>query len=224
MSMPPRRQNAYRQLLHTAMLDIRLIEHQPATWNPFKRRRLRRQVKRAGAIAQWLHSMAQFAAFDFEGFDEDRFWTEYEQLAARHPEVGHYRIFFEALATTQRRPGDVTNYATGRHPPTQPVPDVNDADVCRLVQREFAEAEQAAALGRLGGLSPRVAIDLVKLAKGRVDRLAVGPDERDVMAAAEYPGYMSKVDGVRPLPDETLRAIIEADWRQYEDWFLHGSR
>jgi hypothetical protein len=79
---------AYRNLLYDAMLDIRKLcpswgepSNNPMTW---RREYLRGRV--AGALADWLHNLAQIAAHDFSWFDADWFWWDYDRLAKRFSE------------------------------------------------------------------------------------------------------------------------------------------
>jgi hypothetical protein len=105
--MDDARKKAYRYLLYHAMLDIRLIQWLPRSWNPF---RWRHSYQRAGVIADWLHNLAQFSALDFEGFDEDWFWREFRQFNERYPDYGltHYQDLFlsEVLKEQPRQPDD----------------------------------------------------------------------------------------------------------------------
>ena len=87
--MSEQQKNAYRHLLYWAMLDIR-IRCQPygrPSINPFEWYRRYRAGLIAGAIADWLHNLAGFAAYDFEGFDEKRFWDEHSGLCKRFPDA-----------------------------------------------------------------------------------------------------------------------------------------
>lgn len=52
-----------------------------------------------GALANWLHNMAAFSMRDFTGFQEQRFWNEFEQLQAKHFELQHYRSLFQNALT-----------------------------------------------------------------------------------------------------------------------------
>ena len=73
---------AYRSLLYDAMLDVRNL-CQPRgskSNNPLVWRRLYLQGRLAGALADWLHNLAQHAAQDFFSFDTDWFWSEYDGL------------------------------------------------------------------------------------------------------------------------------------------------
>jgi hypothetical protein len=80
---------AYRNLLYEAMLDIRNL-CQPrgrASRNPFVWRRQYRQGRAAGALADWLHNLAQYAATDFRSFDTDWFWHEYAGVCQDYPDL-----------------------------------------------------------------------------------------------------------------------------------------
>jgi hypothetical protein len=101
------RKCAYRYVLYWAMLDIRplswLFRDWRRVWNPFCWRQLRRRIGYAGAVAEWLHNLALFAALDFQHFDEDRFWREFESLRSRHSEFGPERyvwLFEQQLAAS----------------------------------------------------------------------------------------------------------------------------
>jgi hypothetical protein len=78
-------QQAYRKLLYFAMLDIRNL-CQPRgseSNNPIVWRRQYRLARVAGALADWLHNLAQIAATDFNAFDSNWFWQEYHGLCRR---------------------------------------------------------------------------------------------------------------------------------------------
>jgi hypothetical protein len=100
---------AYRSLLYDAMLDIRNL-CQPRgreSWNPLVWRRLYLQGRVAGAIADWLHNLAQYAATDFSSFDTDWFWCEYDAICKQFStQVGagkwmDYRNRFETYLAKQ---------------------------------------------------------------------------------------------------------------------------
>jgi hypothetical protein len=98
------RKHAYRWLLHWAMLDIRPLQWFGGrgwrSWNPLFWRRESRRVQYAGAVANWLHNLALYSSFDFEGFDEVCFWRDFESVRSRFPEFGleHYRELFASHA------------------------------------------------------------------------------------------------------------------------------
>ncbi len=99
--MDENRQNAYRFLLYQAMLDIRPLRSFPhGRWcglNPLRWRRQFRRVRLCGAVAEWLHNMAQYSGNGFERFDEERFWRDYERLCKRFAQMGveRYQDMFE---------------------------------------------------------------------------------------------------------------------------------
>ena len=108
-------------------------------------------------------------------------------------------------------------------PTYQPVPKVSDADVTRIVARDFTAAERDAAqevLARYGvekwEMEPaRVRLAALKLAGGSLELLRktiaiAKTDYRDVLAAAEYPRYMNEA---------ATDGVIASDWDQYKEWF-----
>jgi hypothetical protein len=118
------RKSAYRNLLYLAMLDIRPVERlgTGGWWAiAIHGRREVRRVEWAGAIADWLHNLALFSAHDFRGFDEQRFWREFEAIRSGYPEFGpdRYRARFEQLAGAppsrrRRREGHERSFGVGR--------------------------------------------------------------------------------------------------------------
>ena len=109
----------------------------------------------------------------------------------------------------------------------QRVPDVSEADVERVVRRDFpsSEAETVEELLRQAdpAISPRVALAVLKLANGSLEAFhlhlrAASKDWRDVIASAEYPTYVSKVPGAGSLSESHRNQILEADWEQYTRW------
>ena len=116
---------------------------------------------------------------------------------------------------------------------TQPTPTVTSADVERIVQRDFPADRVPEVLGILDEYGKealdreahRVRIAVLKLAAGNLKRLRceiedAKRDYRDVLAAAEYPGYFRRVPGPGQLPPVQEQQIIDADWKQYQDWFI----
>lgn len=78
--------SAYRNLLYCAMLDIRGLcqSRGPVSHNPFVVWRQYRSSRLAGALADWLHNLAQHAATDFNNFDTEWFWREYAGLCREY--------------------------------------------------------------------------------------------------------------------------------------------
>jgi hypothetical protein len=106
---------------------------------------------------------------------------------------------------------------------TQPIPNVTADDVERIVRRDFPPdriGEALAILGEFISENPyRVRLAALKLAAGKIERLRYEVDRanydyRDVLVAAEYPGYWKQV----PTSPAEEQRIIDADWKQYEDW------
>lgn len=113
---------------------------------------------------------------------------------------------------------------------TQPVPEVTDADVARIVRRDFSpdlQAEVLAALATYGAKSwhrepVRVRLALLKLANGSPDKLrqnlaTADTDYRDVLSYAEYPGYFTRI-GPSDRDPAARQQAIDRDWAQYRRW------
>ena len=115
--------------------------------------------------------------------------------------------------------------------PTQPTPNVTSADVARIVSRDFpaGRADEVLAMVEEYGTERwhdephRVRLAVLKLAAGNIERLRreieeAKRDYRDVLAPAEYPSYCRRVPGPGVVPPEEEQRIIDADWKQYQDW------
>jgi len=113
----------------------------------------------------------------------------------------------------------------------QPTPTVTRADVERVVRRDFPVdrvPEVFAVLDEYGKETwqpdpNRVRLAALKLAEGSIERLryqieGAMCDYRDVLAPAEYPEYSKLMFRIRNLPQDEQRRIIDADWKQYQDW------
>jgi hypothetical protein len=114
---------------------------------------------------------------------------------------------------------------------TQPTPSVSEADVERVLTRDFSDTDLPAAraivldYGRESHeIEPdRVRLAALKLAAGDVQALrrhvdVAKMDFRDALLAAEYPKagkFLSRMDR---LSAEKRQEIYDADWKQYEDW------
>ncbi len=125
---------------------------------------------------------------------------------------------------------------TNKPKPQQPVPDVTQHDVLRIVQRDFPPEHTEEVLAKLNSYGcesfhtnpPRVRLAALKNAGGNIDRLhgeihTACADYRDAIIAAEYPNYHREVrfDAPRP-PAAELQRIYDLDWNQYSNW-LHRS-
>jgi hypothetical protein len=82
---------AYLHLMYQAMLDIRnLCQPRLAeSLNPLAWRQYYRNARVAGALADWLHNLADYASRGFKNFDADWFWEEYEGLCRRFKRFKH---------------------------------------------------------------------------------------------------------------------------------------
>lgn len=112
---------------------------------------------------------------------------------------------------------------------TQPIPDVDEKDVERVVERDFSREYTAVmtllnecGIEKFGSEAPRVRLACLKLAGGSFEKLrkvidVAKVDWRDVLASAEYPEYGRKAWG-KKLPESELRQVYEDDWKQYRDW------
>jgi hypothetical protein len=97
--MSDEREKAYRHLLYVAMLQIRYRCQSRGRFsrNPLRWLRQYRNSRVAGAVADWLHNLAQFAARHPLSMDEERFWKEHGGLCRRFPGEGleQYREVFD---------------------------------------------------------------------------------------------------------------------------------
>jgi hypothetical protein len=111
----------------------------------------------------------------------------------------------------------------------QPIPQVNEEDIRRIVNRDFAASERELAFSILGEYGSedwhrepvRVRVAALKLSKGETEILrreieTAKNDYRDTIALAEYPGYL-KLD-FSELSENKTQRIIESDWNQYQEW------
>ena len=107
----------------------------------------------------------------------------------------------------------------------QPVPDVSNADVERILERDFEDADQARFLIRKLECpeSARTALACLKGANGNLQLLEgsvqeANRDFRDLIAAAEYPNYCQAGHRVQEMSKPELEALYAADFEQYMAW------
>jgi hypothetical protein len=113
---------------------------------------------------------------------------------------------------------------------TQPAPSVSNRDVERIVLRDFP-SEVARVLNILHEYGTeewqreidRVRLAALKMAAGSIDGLhsaieTAKIDYRDVLAIAEYPEYLRSVGLSDDISGEEKQRIIDADWKQYNEW------
>ena len=114
----------------------------------------------------------------------------------------------------------------------QPHATVSRAEVERVVKRDFPPGqfdEVMATLDEYGTEDwqrerDRVQAAVLKLAGGSLEALRrhiewAKRDYRDVLGPAEYPLYTKKMFRIGQLSAEERRRIIDADWKQYQEWF-----
>lgn len=93
--MDEARKAAFRQILYSAMLEMRahrpvssLDERSMLRWLKFPA--CFRRVRELQDLADALHNLALFAARDFDHFDEAWFWKDMARLEQRHPGLGSW--------------------------------------------------------------------------------------------------------------------------------------
>jgi len=75
------------------------------------------------------------------------------------------------------------------------------------------------------GERERVRAAILKLSAGSLEQLraqveAAKVDYREVLGPAEYPGYRKHWFRMDRLSGDERQRIIDADWKQYQDWFV----
>ena len=113
----------------------------------------------------------------------------------------------------------------------QPIPEITENDVLRIVRRDFTTEQFDAAMCILNEYGTegwqrgvhRVRLAVLKLARGDLQALrceidVAKIDYRDVLAYAEYPEYMQKASPSGGLAKIERERIIRADWTQYQSW------
>ncbi len=106
----------------------------------------------------------------------------------------------------------------------QPIPDVSDADVVRVIHRDYPPAQHEAVSQMLGRINdPRVKLSVLKLAEGNQEMIAdlvrqAKEDYRDILASAEYSACMTEGFSLFKRPDEIQKKVIDQDWEQYKRW------
>jgi len=112
------RKNAYRLLLYEALLQIRALcqSRGGRQWNPVKIHRQYVRSVDAGAIADWLHNLGQFAANDFVDFSEVAFWRAYYSYARSYHRIARYdyRDSFDRQLARLEKPLDGLAFTVGR--------------------------------------------------------------------------------------------------------------
>lgn len=100
--MDPIRKEAYRLLLSVAFLHSKwdLARFQRGlSWPPWQFWSQAHNARRAALRTATFHNLAIFAAHDFEGFIETKFWEDVRRFLRSFPDTSwnNYRGIFEAV-------------------------------------------------------------------------------------------------------------------------------
>ncbi len=104
--MEPQRQEAYRHLLYTVLLRLRSGHRDPVWWNPVSWWRRASELRLCRDMADCFHNLALFSVWNFEGFEETRFWQDIERLGKAHGAhlVERYRRIFDGYLSGHSAP------------------------------------------------------------------------------------------------------------------------
>lgn len=106
-------------------------------------------------------------------------------------------------------------------------PNVSEADIDRIVRREYSPELHRSIHEMISGVEvrekPRVVLACLKNAKGDLEKLkaelAAAPGWwREIISEAEYPNYTKKMFRIERLPAQEKDEIIEKDKSQYLKW------
>jgi hypothetical protein len=113
----------------------------------------------------------------------------------------------------------------------QPMPDITERDVERVVRRDFTAAQHEMVFALLNEFGtepwerevPRVRCAILRLADGREEQLRywldiAKRDYRDVLACAENPHYFKSTTPPATISAADNLRLIKEDWRQYTEW------
>lgn len=115
-------------------------------------------------------------------------------------------------------------------PMRQPTPSVTEADVERVVRRDYPAnvAEIFELIAKVAVREkPRVVLACLKIESGNLDQLRANFSSasgyyRELLGEAEYPLATKRWSRIESLPEEEVRAIYEKDWRQYSEWLTRA--
>jgi len=110
----------------------------------------------------------------------------------------------------------------------QYIPDVSEADIQRILSRDFPAQTHAAIHEMIRGVEvrekTRVVLACFKNAVGSIEKLRgeltnAGGYWREIIGEAEYPNYTKKMFRIDKLSADEKAHIIEKDKSQYLKWF-----
>ena len=108
------------------------------------------------------------------------------------------------------------------------IPNIKDADIQRIVEREFPQSKFVDIetilkmyVSETEKGKNRVYASVLKLSEGNIDLLKKYTDKaiidyRDVISLAEYPDYSKSA--FEDLLENEEEQLINDDWAQYQDW------
>jgi len=110
----------------------------------------------------------------------------------------------------------------------QSTPDVTEADIDRIMRRDYAADLHATIQEMIRKIDvrekPRIVLACLKNGGGDMNKLKgeLANAEgwwREILGEAEYPNYTKKMFRIDKLPAEERARIIEKDANQYLEWF-----
>ncbi|MFT3683723.1 MAG: hypothetical protein QM783_02155 [Phycisphaerales bacterium] len=200
-------------------------------------------------------SVESVRAWKQDCFGVDRIWIGFDVPGREEPVCVHEECegYQELLAEIEKRcpgstpewlrtvmfPAFATNHTLvwerpprGGIPPLSHVPNVNEADVQRIVQRDYAADMQARVLTMLDQIgehtSARVRLAVLKIGRGDLDRFQRGielarSDYRNALMAAEYGRASTYTPPTKMFPAHPpggIEGARQADWDEYHTWLL----
>jgi hypothetical protein len=115
----------------------------------------------------------------------------------------------------------------------QYIPNVSDADIERIVQRDYPPELHGVIHQLIGGIEvgekARVIMACLKNANGNFEKLRGDLANasgwwREIISEAEYPNYTAKMFRIDRLSTQERERIIEEDKSQYLAWLQRGPR
>lgn len=109
----------------------------------------------------------------------------------------------------------------------QYVPEVTEADIERIVRRDYPPEMHRTIHDMIGGVEawekPRVVMACLKNGNGDFEKLKgelanASGWWREIISEAEYPNYTKKMFRMDRLSAEEQQRIIEKDKKQYLEW------